>query len=235
MSIFMIKLVTRRDVVKNKKIMTSELAKIQQSFYDGEVLQLFKDDNEEYLYWEQFDFFNGQVADYIQFNKVIGLDHSDIISFAGILKERLLDIFKQLDAKEFVVLSHIKLDFFGNRNNDFEPLANSYSSLELITGGTSYKEALIADDMGIADLMGILFWITRCDPGVPEYIFVFDKEERIQFNICKYGNLHLTEFGRERLSRDLLEALGWKIIEGYEYDNFSGDGKNQGRVSPIIE
>ncbi len=221
----MIKLAARRDVAKGRKIITSELAKIQKSCFDEEILQLFKEDGEEDLYWEQFDFFNDQVADYRQFNKIIGLDHTEIVSFPAVLAKGLIDIFKEIDAKEFVVLSHLKLDFFGNRGNSFEPLVNSYLSLELITGGSTYKEAMIAEDVSTADLMGILFWITRCDPGVPEYVFVFDKEEKVQFNICKYGNLHLTEFGTERLTGDILQSLGWKIIEGYEYDNFSDDGR----------
>ena len=61
------------------------------------------------------------------------------------------------------------------------------------------------------------------------YIFIFDKDEQIQFHLCKYGNLHLTEYDNEQLTDDKLKELGWTIIDGQEYDNFTNDGKIKGR------
>jgi hypothetical protein len=55
------------------------------------------------------------------------------------------------------------------------------------------------------------------------------KTEQIQFHLCKYGNLHLTEYNREQLTDDKLKELGWIIIEGQEYDNFTESGKIEGR------
>ena len=47
--------------------------------------------------------------------------------------------------------------------------------------------------------------------------------------ICKYGNIHLTELGSEKLTEGLLNSQGWTVIDGPEYDNFSQNGKINGR------
>ena len=85
------------------------------------------------------------------------------------------------------------------------------------------------DIESLSDFIEILFWTTRCDPSVAEYIFLFDKNEQIQIQLCKYGNIHLTEFNKVKLTDKKLKTLGWTIIDGEEFDNFSSDGKILGR------
>lgn len=85
------------------------------------------------------------------------------------------------------------------------------------------------DAESLPDLLEILFWTARCDPGVPEYIFLFDKDGQIRINLCKYGNLHLTEFNQEQLTTGNLTTLGWDIIEGPEVDPFTDGGQIEGR------
>jgi hypothetical protein len=81
----------------------------------------------------------------------------------------------------------------------------------------------------LPEFIEIMFWITRCNAGAPEYIFLFDEKEQIQINICKYGNVHLTEYNKEQITESKLKTLGWTIIEGREFDNFSDDEKITGR------
>jgi hypothetical protein len=81
----------------------------------------------------------------------------------------------------------------------------------------------------LSDFIEILFWTKRCDPNVAEYIFLFDMNEQIQLCLCKYGNLHVTEYNKEQLTEGVLKELGWTIIEGREFDNFSETGKIEGR------
>src|SRR5262245_44353897 len=125
-------LTTRNEIVKAKRIIGSELTKMQKGFYDEEMLQYYKDDNEEHLYWEKFDCLKNEVRDYPTFNKIIGLDHSNINTFTNKLTEKLTELFKTINATEFIIISHLKLDFFGNRENKFKPLVNSYKLLEKI-------------------------------------------------------------------------------------------------------
>lgn len=222
-------LTTRNEIVKTKRIIGSELTKMQKAFYDDEMLQYYKDDNEEHLYWEKFDCFKNEEIEYSVFNKLISLDHSDIDTFTNRLTEKLIELFQTLKATDFIIISHLKLDFFGNRDNKFKPLKDAYKKLEKIVGDKTFKEVFKIDINSLSDFIEILFWTTRCDPSIAEYIFLFDKDEQIQFHLCKYGNLHLTEYNKEQLTEDKLKQLGWTIIEGQEFDKFTTDGKIKGR------
>ena len=225
----MIVLKTRKEIVEAKKIISSELTKLQKAFYDEDMLQYYKEDNEEHLYCEKFDFADKEVLEYETYNKIIGLNHSDINSFTTELTKKLTELFQKINASEFYILSHLKLDFFGNRDNKFKPLVRSYKKLETIVGQATYKEAFEFGINDLPDFVEILFWTTRCDPSIAEYIFLFDKNEKIQICICKYGNVHLTEFENEILTENVLASLGWTVIDGQEFDNFTEDGKIKGR------
>jgi hypothetical protein len=225
----MIELKTRNEIVETKKIIASELIKMQKAFYDEEMLQYYKDDNEEHLYWEQFDFFDKEAVEYKTHSKIVGLNYSDINSFTTELTKKLTELFQKINVSEFYIISHLKLDFFGNRDNKFKPLVRSYKKLETIVGQTTYKEAFKVEINDLSDFVEILFWTVRCDPSIAEYVFLFDKNEKIQICLCKYGNVHLTEFGNEILTENVLTSLGWTIIDGQEFDNFTEDGKIKGR------
>ncbi|HCL05108.1 MAG TPA: hypothetical protein DHW64_03695 [Chitinophagaceae bacterium] len=225
----MTQLITRKEIFQSKKRIASEIIKIQQSFYDDELLQSYKDDNEEHLYWEMFDTVKAEPESYSTHHKIIGLNHSDIDTYTGLLTQQLHLLLSGAGIKELIILSHLKLDFFGNRENRFEPLVKSYKQLEKITGTTTYKEAFRFNIDSLGEWVNILFWISRCDPSVSDYIFLFDPTEKIQFFICKYGNIHFAEFDNEQFTAAKLNKLGWTIIEGQEFDNFSSDGKISGR------
>ncbi|MDN4166665.1 hypothetical protein QWY31_14235 [Cytophagales bacterium LB-30] len=97
-------LTTRNEIVKTKRIIGSELTKMQKAFYDEEMLQYYKDDNEEHLYWEKFDCIKNEETDYSTFNKIIGLDHSDIDTFTNKLTGKLTELFKSINATDFIML-----------------------------------------------------------------------------------------------------------------------------------
>ena len=225
----MIKLITRNEIVGSKKLIASELAKIQRVVYDEETLNFYKQDNEEHLYQQYFDFIEQPTFDYNTFYKVISPVHTDITTFTKILATKLTELFRVIKAEQIIVVSHLKLDFFGNRTNDYEPLINAYKKLERITGDTSYNEAFVITPDSLAEIIDVLFWLTRCDPSVAEYIFLFDEHEQVELYFCKYGNVHLTEFNTEKLTNPWLSNNGWQVIEGEEFDNFSETGKIEGR------
>lgn len=225
----MIELAKRSKILSRKKIIASEIHKIQKSFYDEELLQEYKDSNEEHVYWEMFDALQCEPLSHPKFEKIIGIAHSHLDSYTDKLSEKIAEIFQIIGAKEFVIVSHLKLDFFGNRNNTFKPLQKAYAKLEKIVGANTYIEAFVISLEKLPDFIEILFWIVRCDPEAPEYIFVFDVDEQTEFFICKYGNLHITEFGRERFTENKLKELGWKIFTYDEHDQFSEGGEIIGR------
>ena len=225
----MTSLVPRNQVLKTNKIICSELANIQKAYYDEEIFQLYKNDNEEHLYWEEFDCIKNETIDYSSFNKIIGISHTVIETFPKKLTEKLIELYHAINVTELIIISHLKLDFFGNRDNKFKPLKSAYKKLEKIVGGSTFKEAFVIDLKSLPDFVEILFWITRCDLSVPEYIFIFDKKEQIQIHICKYGNLHLTEFHHVQFTDEKIKDLGWTIIDGQEFDPFTKSGNIEGR------
>jgi len=229
----MVTLTTRKAIIATKKIIGSQLAKMQKTFYSDEMLQYYKDDNEEHLYQEQFDCFKNDTIEYCSHNKIICLSHSDIHTFTNTLTNKLAALFEVINVNDFIIIAHLKLDFFGNRENEYNPLVNAYHKLEKITGQSSYKEAFKCSTDNLGDFIEILFWITRCDPAVAEYIFLFNEDETIQIQVCKYGNIHLTQLHQEILTDEKLVSLGWNIIDGPEFDNFSNDGKITGRQIKI--
>lgn len=225
----MTNLIKRNQVLLTKSVIASELAKIQRAFFDDEMLELYESSNEGNLYWEMFDQYNGVEIEYPTFNKTIGIEHHDIETFTDELSAKLVALFKSINTSEFYIIAHLKLDFFGNRENQYEPLCAAYEKLEKIVGAKTYNEAFEVNLQSLSDFIEILFWTSRCDPSVAEYIFLFDIHEQFQMSLCKYGNLHLTEFHAERLTASKLKELGWKIIEGQEFDKFSHTGSIEGR------
>lgn len=226
----MITLVNRSQIIEGHQVIASELAKMQHAFFDEEALELYREDKEEQTYLERFDCLDKQPLKYQTFSKVIGLHYTDLGSFTNVLSAKLQELFYEVDTEQIFVLSHLKLNFFGNRGNAYTPLVNAYTKLEYITGATAYSEAFVVGLNDLPAMVEVLFWLTRCDPSVAEYIFLFDKEQKVQICICKYGNVHLTEFKNERLTNGLLTDKGWRIIEGEEFDNFSEGGAIDGRV-----
>jgi hypothetical protein len=203
------------------------VAKMQKAVYEEDIINENETELKESL--GMFDLLNFQTIDIKTHNKIIGLNYKDINTFTIELSSKLMEIFKIIGATEIYIISHLKLDFFGNRENRFKHLVKAYKKLERIVGKDTYSEAFKIDLTNLADFIEILFWTTRCDPSIAEYIFLFDSDEALQINICKYGNIHLKEIGKEHFTRKVLTSLGWTIIDGQEYDNFSTDGKIRGR------
>jgi len=212
--------ITRQNLVKIKKTIGSELAKIQNASYDDEEYFLCKDESERTEYKALFDLLNCKTIESDSYSKVLSLDHHDIGTFTETLSRRLFELFTTIGVSELYIISHLKLDFFGNKANKFRHLVQARNKLEKIVGQNTYKEAFSIDLNQLADFIDILFWIIRYDASAPEYIFLFDANETLRINLCKYGNIHLTEFKHEKLTEQLLNSLGWRIINGPEEDNF---------------
>ncbi|MGX7689484.1 hypothetical protein ACWA1C_20125 [Flectobacillus roseus] len=225
----MITLITRQELLTTNKRIGSSITEIQKDFYSEEMLQDYKDENQEHLYWEMYDFVNHDVIEQESHSKILSLNHSNIRTFTKKLSQKLEELFLVIGTSEFYVVTFLKCDFFGNRENNYKPLARTYEKLEKIVGKNTYKEAFHFDKSSLFDMVEVLFWISRCDPSVSDFMFLYDKDGQIQMFICKYGNIHLTELGSEKLTEGLLNSHGWTVIDGPEYDNFSQNGKINGR------
>lgn len=220
-TIRMIILLPRKEILQKNTIISAEITKIQQVFYDEDILQLYEDTHEESLFWEPFDHYHEEVVEYKAFSKVIGLQHTNIDSYTNKLANKLNELFSNMDITEYYIMSHLKLDFFGNRDINCKPLRQSYKKLEAIVNNDSYNEAFSVSAKSLEQFIEILFWMARYDANTPEFVFIFDSKQRFSFNICRYGNLHLTEYNVEHLTEKKLKDLGWTIFDGEEVDQFN--------------
>jgi hypothetical protein len=189
-------------------------------YYDEEILQAFEKDNEGHLYRDQFDFLDYAVAEHATQEKIIGFDHSNLNTFTIALSSRLTELFRKAGVSEFYIVSYFKVDLFGERKNKAAPLAHAHAILEKMVEAITYDEALKADMSSLPMFVDILFWMSRCDPSVGEFISLFDGNEKFHLNICKYGNIHLTQMGNEHFTDQELTDCGWTIIDGAESDCF---------------
>lgn len=154
------------------------------------------------------------------YNRIIGIEHKAIDTYPDVLAAKLKELYHAIGVIEIYILSHLRLDWFGNRDGAPKPLADSYTRLDRIVQGSTYDGAFHIDLPVLDNFIGILFWMARYDPAAPEYIFLFDDQGKTQLNLCRYVNIHLTMFSKEHLTDGKLAALGWTIVEGPESDRF---------------
>lgn len=207
-------LIDRNQIFRKLKNIPSLIKEIQQSFLDEEFENI--DD-------EMFDAISleNEKVKYSSFS--IMLNHSDINSYAKELAVKLIDLLKFLKTEKLILISHLKLDFFGNLEHDYLKVINAYSELLKITNSKTYKEAIETIILEIESLVEIFFWLERCDANIPEYVFWADSNERFCFYFCKYGNIHFVDFTNGNLiSEKDLEKLNF--IVNQDYDQFSDNG-----------
>ena len=225
----MIELINRKDVFESNNLINSVVKGIQNVFFDDDILEIYKEDGEDEVYKLKFDALEF-VIEFESWEKIVKLNHKGIETFTEELTTKIEILFQHLGVNKIICLSHLKSDLFGNRDNEFKPLQKSYSILESITNSKSYHEAIKFDIIELRKIIEILFWTTRCDPSIPEIIFLFDENCKVSINICKFGNIHIAEFNHENLTNDVLKEMELELIENCGDDNFSENGKIMGRT-----
>jgi len=226
----MANLLDRNIIFKNYKKIAAEISEIQNAFYDEDYLQEFcktKEEQDEYL--KLFDAKDLKLPEVEKTYKKISFDYTDIKTFSKALTDNLKKLLEQIKVKKLVIIAHYKMPFVGNIDNKYPPLQKAVKRLKAITNDIKYDNAFETDVDTLFDLVDIAFWIERCDASGPEFIFFHDVEEKLSFNICKHGNVHIIEYGRNRLTKKLLKQNGWYLINDRCFDKFTKDGRIKGR------
>lgn len=100
---------------------------------------------------------------------------------------------------------------------------------EEMTKDLKYEEAFKIDLNDLQVLIEIAFWIVRCDASAPAYIYFSDVKERIAFNICKSGGIHLIEYDKEIVFDEQINDM--YFVNGSCEEQFSASSKIEGRMS----
>ncbi|HEY0055768.1 MAG TPA: hypothetical protein VGB63_10460 [Pedobacter sp.] len=224
----MISLITRQSVFETYKNITSEITEMQKAFFDDDD-DYFESQEDKVEYIKLFDAKDIPAKKVKKTYSVISIDHSDINTFTRILSDKLTKLLTKIGISKMIVIAHYNQQFVADLDNKYPPLQKAFKKFEKITGDITYKEAFEITISDLSELIDIAFWIERCHPAGPEFVFFHDIEEKVAFYLCKDGNIHTIQFGGEVLTRDLFDLHGATVVEGKCYDNFSDTGKIEGR------
>lgn len=125
--------------------------------------------------------------------------------------------------------SGLRLSFIGNPDNKYPPFQKVMRKFEEMTKDLKYEEAFKIDLNDLQVLIEIAFWIVRCDASAPAYIYFSDVKERIAFNICKSGGIHLIEYDKEIVFDEQINDM--YFVNGSCEEQFSASSKIEGRMS----
>lgn len=221
----MVKLISRTDVFEKYPHIGRLVSEFQKALDDGADPEYCAIDSEEDQSLKDAIIFNLEPVK--TFNEVIGIDENNIDIFPSLLANELAALFNILGIEELIVISHYRMNFFGNLKNKFAPLKKAYRQLHNITENYDYRGTF---DFTLSDLpvmINIAFWLERCDPSVPEYIFFTDKYDRITFYLCKHGKVHFMTTSNI-INDKLLANSNLKTFDDC-WDDFSTSGKIKGR------
>ena len=227
----MIELVERRIIFENYKIIASEIAKIQEAIFDNDIYLDIEDENKKIEYKNIFDGMDYKKYPIKYDIKILATGYNEIKIFSNKLYQLLLKLFEKFSITELFILLDLKINYYESLFNKYKRLVRVYKKLQKITIKKFYDEAFYLNRLS-EEIVEIIFWLSRCSPQMNN-IIIFDKMERYYLNICKYGNIHMTGLNGNIISEEVIKKIGLKIVEGKENDNFTDNGKINGRKIKI--
>lgn len=206
----------REEIFQKFEIIRNFVANFQLHFFDEEY-----DSKED----EMFDALNftGEIE---KKGYSLRVPSKTILEHSKNLSVKIKELGSFLNTKEFIILSHLKLDFFGNLNHSYSKVQKSYVALSEHFPTQSFKETLRIKLNDIDDFIDKFFWLERCDPSIPEYIFWFDSNQQYCFYLCKYGNIHLIDFmSNKELTETSLKELGFFLDDVNQFEQNAIEGR----------
>ncbi|RZJ35629.1 MAG: hypothetical protein EOO51_04635 [Flavobacterium sp.] len=225
----MINIMKRSELLASHSAVQEEVLQLQTDLYDADQHDFLPSKKQKAAYLDQFDARDFAKSTVTKHYKVLSVHEIDLRSYPKLLSAKLFKLLEHLDITSLVIVSHLKVNWFGNLRNSYAALQQSYANLAEITKTKNFCEALEISIDEVPRMIDIFFWIARCDSAAPEYLLFFDSKSRFAFFICQYGNLHTIEFETERLTPKLLLSVGLEEIKSRCYDKFGSNGKIEGR------
>jgi len=223
----MIKLISRSSVFTEHPTIASLIAKFQLAMLGEEELESCSEDEiEEVL--EMNDALSLKLHEEVSHNNILGIEEQDLTSFTNKLSNRLIELLSELQINDLIVVSHYKMNIFGNLKNLNPPLRAAYKQLYDVTKSYTYKEAFEVNLQSLPLMINIVFWLERCDPSAPEYIFFADKSGRLTFFLCKHGKVHIIT-PDNKIMDAISSKQEWQTYDTCS-DNFSMSESIEGRT-----
>lgn len=226
-SISMIKPILRQEIFISNKNITSLIHELQKAIHEDD--DNFENEKDKAEYDAQFDVLKIENERIKQYSSIIDFPHDNITTYTAVLSEKLIHLLQKLSIKELYIISALKWNLLGTKKNNYAPLKESRERFEKLIEKGNHDEAFVVDMEDLSQCVETFFWLERCDPSSPEYLFFTDKEDRFAFTLCKYGNLHVTEFESEIFTEDILKENGWYIVDERCAEKFSETSAIEGR------
>lgn len=208
----MIEKIDRNIILERHENIASQISGMQRAFYDEDDLNSCETDEEKKEYLSSYDAVNIYKDSKKSFNNTISFDYSDIETFTKVLTQNLTKLLSEFKIEKLIIITHFKMNFFGNLKIKHKHLKSAYDNLSKIVGCSSYEEAFKIDIEDLFNFIDSFFWMERIDGSAPEYIYFFDEKERLGFNLCRHGKVHTIEFDREILTPKVLNKYGWENV-----------------------
>ncbi|MCA4782689.1 hypothetical protein IF125_10530 [Empedobacter stercoris] len=210
------KVINRNNIFQNYLEIRKLISNFQNAFFDEEY------DSKEDEIFDALSFENKIETE----NFSVRVPNNNLENHPDKLTEKIKSLLDFLNVKELIIISHLKLDFFGNLEHDFPKVINAYKKLSEYLPNKSFKEAIELDKSEIANFVEIFFWLERCDASIPEYVFWFDKDEKFCFYLCKYGNIHFIDLTKGNLiPENELKNLGFELDDENQFEKNAIEGR----------
>lgn len=200
--------------------MASEISRIQKEMYDPDELDFCENEAEKIKYLQSFDALLLPESNAVSYYKVISFHHSNLGTFTAELAQRLARLMEAASLEPSLVVTHLKTSIVrGNRRG--HSIGNALRRFSGVFPEPDFENAFRTDSGDFAKLIDVFFRLLRSEPTAPEYIFFTDRHDRFAFFLCRYGNVHTVEFGKEILTPELLADGQWFEVTTRCYEKFS--------------
>lgn len=165
--------------------------------------------------------------------KVFHHPEDNILLYPSMLSNSLTSFFEMEGVNSLFFFPHLRMSIIGEEDNNTVALRKARQLLLRVTNDRNYKEAYQADQASFDEVIQALFWITRLDATIPEFIFMYPEGADYFISFCKYGNLHFyisPESDKSALLNSLKKS-GLQEWRGKEYERFSDSGAIEGRFT----
>lgn len=229
----MIEKVSRKEIFARFPLLKNFIFDLQESDYNEKVEDGYFDD------WlkenqDAYDLLQEEVASPDSRFFKLEIESADLRTFTKEFSKSLLKLFQETQTEKIILLSDLRQNLFGWQEHPYYKVKKAYKHLEEILATQEFTETLVFDVKEVPKIFEIFFWLERCDPAIPEFIFWFDSKERYCFTLCKYGNIHVSEFTyRKTLKENILKDCGFTKFKGRCREIFSESGAIQGRMIEV--
>ena len=217
----------RLEVLKNNNNIAVIISELQKVMYND--IDDFETESDRYNYLNSFDAIGLISQPVEQFYSIISFDHSDIKTFTKELTVKINILLSLMNSNELFIISHLKFNIFGTLKNNYPPLKDALQKTKRLLGTLNYDETLKISLEDLPLLVETFFWIERCKPSAPEYIYFADVNGSFAFHLCKYGNIHFIEFENAVINDDVLSDFKMYFTDGCK-EQFLNKPGIEGRV-----